>query len=299
MAEPIPAEEQSNFETFRDCLSEPVLKALAAPIEKPKPKKKRHAKKGSKSGNNEIVKQEVAPTVVETQETDAEDLGEFIEVYHPYKHTHTRTLEPHQQKKQYLSTLIFPFLPAELRTLTHSIFKDSPTLQDLYTTPLSSSTSTALLHTIPPTAIDSLESYGLLPPTSDTIDQHNLLTPLLTTYISAVTAPPPIWSSTRATACELCSRDWVPLTYHHLIPKAAHARVRKRGWHTEDKLNSVAWLCRACHSFVHRLAGNEELAKNFYTVELIQEGGVEEDVEKRESVEGWVKWVGGVRWRSR
>ncbi|KAI4959574.1 hypothetical protein J4E86_003296 [Alternaria arbusti] len=278
MAEPIPAEEQSNFETFRDCLSEPVLKALAAPIEKPKPKKKRHAKKGSKSGNNEIVKQEVAPTVVETQETDAEDLGEFIE---------------------YLSTLIFPFLPAELRTLTHSIFKDSPTLQDLYTTPLSSFTSTALLHTIPPTAIDSLESYGLLPPTSDTIDQHNLLTPLLTTYISAVTAPPPIWSSTRATACELCSRDWVPLTYHHLIPKAAHARVRKRGWHTEDKLNSVAWLCRACHSFVHRLAGNEELAKSFYTVELIQEGGVEEDVEKRESVEGWVRWVGGVRWRSR
>lgn len=94
MAEPIPAEEQSNFETFRDCLSEPVLKALAAPIEKPKPKKKRHAKKGSKSGNNEIVKQEVAPTVVETQETDAEDLGEFIEVYHPYKHEHTypRTL---------------------------------------------------------------------------------------------------------------------------------------------------------------------------------------------------------------
>ncbi|KAI4634615.1 hypothetical protein J4E83_001934 [Alternaria metachromatica] len=278
MAEPIPAEEQSNFETFRDCLSEPVLKALAAPIEKPKSKKKRHAKKGSRSGKNEIVKQEVVPTVVEAQETDAEDLGEFIE---------------------YLSTLIFPFLPAELRTLTHSIFKDSPTLQDLYTTPLSSSTSTALLHTIPPTAIDSLESYGLLPPTSDTIDQHNLLTPLLTTYISAVTAPPPIWSSTRATACELCSRDWVPLTYHHLIPKAAHARVRKRGWHTEDKLNSVAWLCRACHSFVHRLAGNEELAKNFYTVELIQEGGVEEDVEKRESVEGWVKWVGGVRWRSR
>jgi hypothetical protein len=87
MAEPIPADEQSNFETFRDCLSEPVLKALAAPIDKPKPKKKRHAKKGSKSGRNEIVKQEVVPTVVESQETDAEDLGEFIEVCHAYKHT--------------------------------------------------------------------------------------------------------------------------------------------------------------------------------------------------------------------
>ncbi|CAI9632983.1 hypothetical protein GT037_000582 [Alternaria burnsii] len=280
MAEPIPAGEQSNYETFRDCMSEPIIKALAAPIENPRPKKKRHAKKGSKSGKNEVMKPESTEANTDGSEkgTDAEDLGEFIE---------------------YLSTLIFPSLPHELRTLTHSIFKDSPNLQDLYTTPLSASTYTNLLQHIPPTAIDSLESYGLLPPTSDSIDQHNLLTPLLTTYISAVTAPPPIWSSTRATACELCGRDWVPLTYHHLIPKAAHARVRKRGWHTEDKLNSVAWLCRACHSFVHRLAGNEELAKSFYTVDLIQVGGVEEDVEKRESVEGWVKWVGGVRWKSR
>ncbi|KAL1800154.1 hypothetical protein ACET3X_000496 [Alternaria dauci] len=280
MAEPIPAEEQSNYETFRDCMSEPIIKALAAPIEKPKPKKKRHAKKGSKSGKSEVVRQESTATNIggSDEGTDAEDLGEFIE---------------------YLSTIIFPSLPHELRTLTHTVFKDSSNLQDLYTTPLSASTYTTLLQRIPPTAIDSLESYGLLPPSSDTIDQHNLLTPLLSTYLSAVTAPPPIWSSTRATACELCSRDWVPLTYHHLIPKAAHARVRKRGWHTEDKLNSVAWLCRACHSFVHRLAGNEELAKSFYTVELIQRGGVEEDVEKRESVEGWVKWVGGVRWKSR
>jgi hypothetical protein len=47
------------------------------------------------------------------------------------------------------------------------------------------------------------------------------------------------------------------------------------------------------------LAGNEELARNFYTVDLIRGGGVEEDVERRESVEGWVRWVGGVRWRSR
>jgi hypothetical protein len=84
MAEPIPAEEQSNYETFRDCLSEPVLKALAAPIEKPKPKKKRHAKKGSKSAKSEFVNQEAVPTNAigndEAEGTDAEDLGEFIEV---------------------------------------------------------------------------------------------------------------------------------------------------------------------------------------------------------------------------
>ena len=98
MAEPIPAEEQSNYETFRDCLSEPVLKALAAPVEKPKPKKKRHAKKGSRSGRSEVVKQESTQTDVNKSEeaggTDAEDLGEFIEVCHPYQHTHVFS-EPH------------------------------------------------------------------------------------------------------------------------------------------------------------------------------------------------------------
>jgi hypothetical protein len=75
--------------------------------------------------------------------------------------------------------------------------------------------------------------------------------------------------------------------------------VLKRGWHTPDRLNSVAWLCRACHSFVHRLASNEELARAFYTVDLIVQGGVQGDAEMRERVEAWVKWVGGVRWKSR
>ena len=302
MAEAIPAEEQSNYETFRDCLSEPVLKALAAPIEKSKPKKKRHAKRGSKGRESDIAQQETALAIKpspEAQQADAEDLGEFIEVRPPPIILPSPPPLQANQKQQYLSTLIFTSLPPDLRTLAHAIYKDSSRLQETYTPPLSASTTTALLNTIPPPAIDSLQSYTLLPPDSDSIDQHNLVSPILAAYISASIAPPPIWSTTRATACELCSRDWVPLTYHHLIPKQAHARVLKRAWHTEDKLNSVAWLCRACHSFVHRMAGNEELAKNYYTVELIKAGGVEGDVEKRAEVEGWVGWVGGVRWKSR
>lgn len=51
--------------------------------------------------------------------------------------------------------------------------------------------------------------------------------------------------------------------------------MRKRGWHGEEVLGSVAWLCRACHSFLHGLVGNEELARGFYTVGLILEGGVD------------------------
>lgn len=141
----------------------------------------------------------------------------------------------------------------------------------------------------------------MLPLASDAGEHARLMVPLVSAYIASVTAAPAHGRSSRAqvAACELCARDWVPLTYHHLVPRAAHARVRKRGWHGEERLQSVAWLCRACHSFVHGLAGNEELARRFYTVELIREGGTEREADKRERVERWVRWVGGVRWKSR
>lgn len=116
------------------------------------------------------------------------------------------------------------------------------------------------------------------------------LRPVLTEYIASVTAAPPAWAKTRTEACEICERDWIPLSYHHLIPREVHAKVLKRGWHEEFMLNSVAWLCRACHSFVHKMASNEELAREYYTVERILE---------REDVQDWAKWVGRVRWKAR
>lgn len=77
MAERIPEEEQSNYETFRDCLSEPVLRTLAAPVETVK-RKKKHRK-----GRSSVGKREMEVTTVERLEEDgsaAEDLGEFIDV---------------------------------------------------------------------------------------------------------------------------------------------------------------------------------------------------------------------------
>ena len=38
------------------------------------------------------------------------------------------------------------------------------------------------------------------------------------------------------------------------------------------------------------MAGNEELARKWFTMERIREV---------EGVEGWVRWVGGVRWKKR
>ncbi|KAL5380796.1 hypothetical protein DPSP01_007597 [Paraphaeosphaeria sporulosa] len=256
MADAIAPNEQHNFETFRDCFSEPVLKALSKPIDKPK--KKRRLPRKSKDGRNGIPKKKAnidAGQAVSTEDqTSAEDLGDFID---------------------YLSTLIFPSLPPDFRILSYSKYRDEPHLQDRYSTPLSHLTETHLLNLLPPPALDSLTSYALLPAVPDPLDLHHFFTPVFTSYIAAATAPPPIWSATRTSACELCARDWIPLTYHHLIPKSTHERVRKRGWHAEESLNSVAWLCRACHSFVHRLAGNEELARGWYTVELIVRGGVD------------------------
>jgi ribosomal silencing factor RsfS len=91
-------------------------------------------------------------------------------------------------------------------------------------------------------------------------------------------------------ACEICSRDWIDLTFHHLIPRFVHVKAVKRGWHTEDQLQSGAWLCRACHSFVHHVATHEELARAYYTVEKLLE---------REDVRKFGAWVGKVRWKTR
>lgn len=69
-----------------------------------------------------------------------------------------------------------------------------------------------------------------------------------------------------------------------------HAKAVKRGWHREEDLNNVAWLCRACHSFVHRFKGHEELAREYFTVERLL--GAEE-------VRAFAGWVGRVRWKAR
>lgn len=83
MAESIPEDEKNNYETFRECLSEVVLKGLAAPTDKPKrrrTKKRENAAAGFGNGGTGARKEEA-----EQRGDDAEELGEFIDVrYLPY-----------------------------------------------------------------------------------------------------------------------------------------------------------------------------------------------------------------------
>jgi hypothetical protein len=140
-----------------------------------------------------------------------------------------------------------------------------------------------LRNTLPVSIADSLAAYS-------TLDPNTLVSTVLSSYIASTTAPPPVWVNTRASACEICEREWVPLTYHHLIPRSTHEKALKRGWHEEWELNKVAWLCGACHRCVHRVATNEELAREWHSVEKLRE---------REDVRRFAAWVGEVRWKKR
>ena len=226
-------------------------------------------------------------------------------IYHIIIHLKSRSAKNLTTSKlinpQFIASETFDSFPTPLQTLTYSSIQHDPSLSSIYSSPLPRPTLDNLTATIPVSVADSLSVYGIIPVSvadslsvygiiPDTSDLPEFLQLVLNEYVSSVTAAPPVWITTRAEACEICERDWIPLSYHHLIPRGVHAKVIKKGWHDEWMLNSVAWLCRACHSFVHRMASNEELAREWFTVERILE---------REDVRDWAKWVGRVRWKAR
>ena len=175
--------------------------------------------------------------------------------------------------------------------MSYAAVQEDSDLVDRYAVPLDTSLLESLAKPLPLTVADSLTSYGLI---HDETDLEKFLEPALTAYVTSMIAAPPEHTpavmASRPDGCEICEREHLPLTYHHLIPRAVHAKAVKRGWHKEWELQKVAWLCRACHSFVHKIASNEVLAKELYSVELLVE---------REDVQRWALWVGRVRWKAR
>ncbi|RUS21283.1 hypothetical protein BC937DRAFT_93108 [Endogone sp. FLAS-F59071] len=87
---------------------------------------------------------------------------------------------------------------------------------------------------------------------------------------------------THAGDCEMCLRP-MPLTFHHLIPKMTHKKMVKRGVVTkEEALTRGAYLCRPCHSAVHRTFPHMELALHYDTVEKLM---------KDEKIQKWVQYA--------
>jgi len=173
----------------------------------------------------------------------------------------------------YLASLAWEIVPASLRDATYEL---QPTPSEVDAVPLDA---------LPVAFGETLAAYNVLPDVdADTVSK--LLRGVLADYIADRIAPPRIGRATRSSvsACEICTRgdDEVFLSYHHLIPRSTHAMVRKRGMHPEERLQAVAWLCRGCHRMVHRIETNEELARNWFTVERLLQ---------REDVQRWRAWA--------
>ena len=68
-------------------------------------------------------------------------------------------------------------------------------------------------------------------------------------------------------ACELCQRDIELLTKHHAIPRTLHSnkRVRKQ-FSKETCIMNVFWLCRPCHSAIHKALTEKQMAHEYYTL---------------------------------
>ena len=182
-------------------------------------------------------------------------------------------------------------MPSELRIISYAAVQDDPDLAEKYALPLDNTVLDEVVKPLPSEICDSLCSYGLIDEPSDL---NRFMDNVLSSYLKLASAAPPEFTpsltASRPSGCEICNREQLPLTYHHLIPRQVHVKAVRRGWHKEWELNKVAWLCRACHSFVHKIATNEELARDLYDVGLLLE---------REQVQRWAAWVGRVRWKAR
>ncbi|KAG5944388.1 hypothetical protein E4U53_006889 [Claviceps sorghi] len=256
-----------NYAVFRDCLSSVLLRTTGPSNEASAkaPGRRKRAKSFAK-------KKEPVPSHVPGSQlqNDADDLSDFID---------------------YLADAVFAAFPEALKQLDHRSWRESPDLQTQFTLPLAPENLSVL--DLPLSIPETLSTYHLISadPSMDSplpATTEDFLLPVIASYVETLTRPPPASWTTRTDACEICERDWIPLSYHHLIPRFVHEKAVKRGWHRREDLQNVAWLCGACHRFVHQFRTHEELARDYYTVHLLLAD---------EEVRRFAAWVGRLRWK--
>ncbi|KAH7018112.1 uncharacterized protein B0I36DRAFT_335328 [Microdochium trichocladiopsis] len=278
-------DQQHNYDIFRECFSTVLIERITRHEAHGKSKRKRD-RRAAKPGPEDTPARGHGETPTENLGSP-EELADFVD---------------------FTAEQTFEYLPEELKTVQHYEWAKDAEMQARYQPPLTSADIAELMPSLDPAIEESLAAYGIVDGTSTSASASSnrisnrrnpqglvqVLAPVLSAFITTVSTPPPPPISTKQAAqeagCEICGRNWVNLTYHHLIPRFVHDKVVKRGWHREEDLQNVAWLCGACHRFVHRFAGHEELARHYYTVELLME---------EESIVKWADWVGRLRWKGR
>ena len=91
-------------------------------------------------------------------------------------------------------------------------------------------------------------------------DLKQFFVPIVREYVQEFKSP---------SNCELCERSHFALTAHHLVPRSVRDIALKHGWHKKETLSRIAWLCRGCHDYVHRIASPTTLGKEYWSIELL------------------------------
>jgi len=95
--------------------------------------------------------------------------------------------------------------------------------------------------------------------------------------------------------CELCERASIEVTRHHLIPRTRHSNKRNQKiFDREDVRTRLAWLCRPCHGFIHKILTEKQLEFEYNSVEGLR---AHPEIQK---FTGWIRTKPpGLRVRSR
>ena len=80
--------------------------------------------------------------------------------------------------------------------------------------------------------------------------------------------------------CELCERENVEVTRHHLVPRMRHNKKVKREIGADR--NHTVPLCRPCHDQLHALFTEKELEREYNTIEKLL---------AHSDVQTWLAWI--------
>ena len=68
--------------------------------------------------------------------------------------------------------------------------------------------------------------------------------------------------------CPCCARQ-LDLSFHHLIPRKVHRRRRFARLYSKQQLAMGVYICRDCHTAIHSVYSEMELANSFCSLDLL------------------------------
>ena len=164
---------------------------------------------------------------------------------------------------QHVATEAFASLSPELQGLSYAAIKENPSLRQITTrkrfvgNPSKHRSSFILPVSLGP----CLKYYSII---SQEKELKTYLIRIILSYFDEL--------GKNRLVCEIFQCSTEAIDAHHLVPRCVHRLSLKRGWDPIKKrgnLDDIAWLCRGCHVFVHRVLVPRALATDYWSVQLL------------------------------